>query len=130
MFIGRIVQLGGSAHQPKRFFALSLSLRKPAGRSPELNLDLRGPIVITFDLEERLPDGGQFLNLMTRRGCIAAPGGPYRARKMDVGFGPAKTTPGKIARAQRQRGGLAPAPPFERIARRDGRERVSHFEVL
>ena len=38
--------------------------------------------------------------------------------------------PGKIARAQRQGGGLAPAPPFERIARRDGCERIGHFEVL
>src|SRR5215475_15491298 len=67
---------------------------------------------------------------MTRRGYIAAPGGPYSARENDVGLGPAKTVPGKIARAQRQGGGLVPAPPFERIARRDGCKRVSHFEVL
>src|SRR5262249_19438778 len=66
---------------------------------------------------------------MTRRGCIAAPGGPYRARENNVGLSPAKTVPGKIAREQRQGGGLAPAPPFERIASRDGCERISHFEV-
>jgi hypothetical protein len=58
MFISRIIQFSRAAHQPERFFALPFRLRKPGGRGLELNLDLSAPILIAFDFNERLPDGG------------------------------------------------------------------------
>jgi hypothetical protein len=71
MFISRIIQFSRATHQPERFIALPFSLRKPGGRGLKLNLDLSAPIVIAFDFSKRLPDGGQFLNLMWRIKCDA-----------------------------------------------------------
>src|SRR5262249_12584828 len=49
---------------------------------------------------------------------------------MEMGLGPGKTAPGKLRRKQCQRRRLRPAPPLKRIARRDGRESISYFEIL